>query len=410
MMRQQHQGMDWNWLEQQLFLPAESVPETLESQLVRPGPTGIWLFWIAVAGVFGLLLWAAFAHIEVVVRCRGMLRPHIPVHVLRSPVEGIVEELRVQLHQVVRQGDTLVRFRDSEVQVRLRTLEQELAYEQLNAEELQQLLQQLPTGGSPAELLGQLPQRTWRSPMVQALAQLIRKDVQLFARQQELLRRRWERTAALYERQFASGEEYEEALAAVRELELRTMQYLQSRRQELVQRLDAAEHRLQELRTQQRLLREQLRSYVLTAPVDGQITELRIPGVGAYCTAGQELLTLTPEAQLEAELLVEPADILLVRSGQPVRYLLQGYPAGQWERLEGEVLSVAENVGATGTGQPVYIVRASLRSEQVRERGSGVLLRLQKGLPVQAAIVVGRKPLLQWLYDRSRSIAESVVP
>jgi hypothetical protein len=29
---------------------------------------------------------------------------------------------------------------------------------------------------------------------------------------------------------------------------------------------------------------------------------------------------------------------------------------------------------------------------------------------VQAAIVIGRKPLLRWLYDRSRSIAESVVP
>jgi|GEM_PF-1081062 len=407
---QRRQGSDWNWLEQQLFLPAESVPETLESQLVRPGPTGIWLFWIAFAGLLGMLLWAVFAQIEVVVRCRGMLRPHVPVHVLRSPVDGVVEELRVQLHQVVRQGDTLVRFRDADVQARLQTVEWELEHEREQVEELGQLLRWLPTGGTPAELLRQFPQRTWRSPSVRAIAQLIRKDVQLFARQQELLRRRWERTAALYERQFASSEEYEEALAALRELELRAMQYLQSRRQELVQRLDATEHRLQELRTQQRLLQEQLRSYVLTAPANGQITELRIPGVGAYCSAGQELLTLTPEAQLEAELLVEPADILLVRPGQPVRYLLQGYPAGQWEQLEGEVLSVAENITAAGAGQPVYTVRASLQSEYVRERGGRVLLQLQKGLPVQAAIVIGRKPLLQWLYDRSRLIAESIVP
>lgn len=353
------------------------------------------------------LLWAAFAELEVTVRCRGYLRSVVPPQVFHSPYDGIVEAVQVRLHQHVRRGDTLLRLRDSELRVRLEALQQELAHQSQLFAELSALLRLLPDGGTPSQIVQNLPSPLrWRTPLVRSLAELIRKDLQLFARQHEALTKRWERTAALHEKQFASPEEYESVTAELRLQELRVLQYLQSRRQELEQQRDALEHRLQDLRQQLGVLQEQLQKTALVANVDGQITQLSIQKPGVYVAAGQELLTITPEARLEAELLVSPQDITLVRPGQRVRYSIAGLPPGQWEPLWGTVESVAEDVSAEGAVL-AYRIRASVDTTTIRMQlrsAHAPQVQLRKGLPLEAAIHVGRKPVAAWLFDRSRHL------
>lgn len=396
----------WEELERHL-LPAEELPESLEAQLVRPSPVGLWSFWALLLALGAALLWAALAELEVTVRCRGYLRSAVPPQVFHSPYDGIVEAVLVELHQRVRRGDTLLRLRDSELRLRLETLQQEFEHQSQLFAELSTLLRLLPVGGTPAEILHQLPPPTrWRTPLVRSLADLIRKDIQLFARQYEAIAKRWERTAALHEKQFASAEEFESATAELRLQELRVLQYLQSRQQELEHQRDALDHRLQELRQQLGVLQEQLQKTALVANVDGQITQLTVQKPGLYVAAGQELLTITPEARLEAELLISPQDITLVRPGQRVRYSIAGLPPGQWEPLWGTVESVAEDVSAEGAVLS-YRVRASVDTTILRMQlrsARAPQVQLRKGLPLEAAIHIGRKPVIAWLFDRSRHL------
>ncbi len=402
----------WERLEDSL-LPAEALPESLEAQLVQPPRIGLWLFW----GIGGLLLaivvWALLSELEVTVRCQGYIRPVLPTQVVRSPMDGLVEAVAVRLHQRVRRGDTLLRFRNTELQLRLRVVEEELRNEEQLFAELSTLLRSLPSSGTPPQLAAAFPAMHWNTPQARSLAELIRKDLLLLARHYDILAKRLERLAALHAKQFASAEEYESSAAEVRLQELRALQYIQSRRQELAQKLDATEHRLRELQQLLGTLREQLSKTALIAHTDGQISSLLVPQAGVYVTAGQELLAITPDLQLETELLVAPQDIPLVRPGQRVRYLVTGFPLGQWEALWGRVESIAEEL-TTLDGRPAYRVRASLEQSALRmhrlaDRPASAV-PLHKGLPVQAAIYVGRKPVLAWLYDRSRFLWHELSP
>ncbi|MCS6966846.1 MAG: HlyD family efflux transporter periplasmic adaptor subunit [Candidatus Kapabacteria bacterium] len=410
-MNQRH-GPRWEELEHQL-LPAEELPESLETQLVRPSARGLWLFWGLTVAVVVAAVWAALTELDIVVRSRGYTRSLVPPQVLRSPLDGLVEDVPIRLHQRVQRGDTLMRLRDSELRVRLHAVQEELRHEEQLFWELSTLARMLPSSGTPSQMLLQLPSHTrWETPLARTLTELIRKELQLFARHHESLVKRWERTASLHKEQFASTEEYEAALTEVRLQELRALQYVQSHRQELAQRLEAIEHRLQELRQQSKLLQERLSKTVITANSDGQVTHLAIQQSGVYVAAGQELLTISPDARLEVELLVWPQDIALVRPGQRVRYLVSGFPLGQWEPVWGQVESVAEDISVE-TNTLAYRVRASLDSPVIRARQPFALpysVQLRKGLPVEATIFVGRKPIIAWLYDRSRHFLQRVSP
>jgi multidrug resistance efflux pump len=402
----------WEELENAL-LPAEALPETLEAQLVRPSTAGVWLFWGLAAGVLAAIAWIAVAELEITVRCRGYIRPSVPAQTLRSPMDGVVDSVFVRLHHVVQRGDTLLRLRDRELLLQLQTLQEELKHEERLMSDLTVLLRVLSTGSTPSQLAAQLPAPArWQTATVRSLAELIRRDLQLLARQMEALTKRWERTAALYEKQFVSAEEYEAALNELRLHELRMLQYVQSRREGLSQQIDATEHRLQELRQRLGSVQEQLRNTVILANITGQISELFVSQAGAYVAAGQPLVTISPDMQLQAELLVAPQDITLIQPGQRVRYTVVGLPPGQWEPLWGRVESVAEDVTAEGNTL-AYRVRASLDSTTVRARlhhADTLSIRLRKGLPVEAVISIGRKPLVSWLLDRSRYVLHRATP
>lgn len=405
-------GQQWKELEHSL-IPADTLPESLETQLVCPPAVGLWLFWGMGAFIVAAALWTLFAELEVTVRCRGYIRSLLPTQTLRSPAEGIVEAVLVHLHQQVRRGDTLLQLRNTDIRLRLQGTEEELRHEERLLTELSQLLRHLPTSGTPSQLLAQFPPLSFSTPQVRNLAETIRKDLQLFARHYESLRKGWERTGALHEKQFASAEEYEAVTTELRLQELRTLQYLQSRRQELAQRIEAGENRLRELRQLVGLLHEQLHKTALIAPISGQISQLYISQAGVYVAAGQEVLTITPDMQLEVELFVAPEDIVMVRPGQRVRYLIAGFPPGQWEALWGRVESVAEDLTTNGHTL-AYRVRASLEGDTLRThrlaRHSTAGLALRKGLPIEAAIYIGRKPLIAWLSDRSRLVWDQLSP
>jgi membrane fusion protein, adhesin transport system len=68
--------------------------------------------------------------------------------------------------------------------------------------------------------------------------------------------------------------------------------------------------------------------YWVTAPQSGYITRTIKAGLGETVKSGDQLLTIMPsDFELAAELYVEPLDLPLLKLGQPVRLLFDGWPA-----------------------------------------------------------------------------------
>ncbi|MFM9909972.1 MAG: HlyD family secretion protein [Chitinophagaceae bacterium] len=68
--------------------------------------------------------------------------------------------------------------------------------------------------------------------------------------------------------------------------------------------------------------------YILKAPQSGQVVGARRQGINEIIKEGEMLVEIVPDKQQYAvELFIRPVDLPLVRVGQPVRFIFDGFPA-----------------------------------------------------------------------------------
>ncbi len=68
--------------------------------------------------------------------------------------------------------------------------------------------------------------------------------------------------------------------------------------------------------------------YYITAPQDGYITKAIRSGIGETVKEGEELMSIMPsEYDLAVEMYIKPVDLPLVRTGQQVQFLFDGWPS-----------------------------------------------------------------------------------
>ncbi|HEX2794191.1 MAG TPA: biotin/lipoyl-binding protein, partial [Croceicoccus sp.] len=91
----------------------------------------------AAIGLFVLLVWSAFAPLDVITRGQGKVIPNSKVQVVQAADPATIAEILVQNGQMVRQGQLLIRLNDSESASQLGQLETETEMLSERADRLQ---------------------------------------------------------------------------------------------------------------------------------------------------------------------------------------------------------------------------------------------------------------------------------
>lgn len=143
------------------------------------------------------------------------------------------------------------------------------------------------------------------------------------------------------------------------------------------------------------------RSYVLRAPVAGQVTALTAR-VGQPADTQMPLMTIIPSGSvLYAELMVSSAAIGFVKVGQDVRLAIDAFPYQRYGTIRGEVITVATSSLNTqtdnGRATSVYPVTVKLADPSVSAYGRRE--PLISGMTLTARIVTEKQSLLQWLFE-----------
>lgn len=145
--------------------------------------------------------------------------------------------------------------------------------------------------------------------------------------------------------------------------------------------------------------------YTLTSPIDGKVMALPLD-IGQTVTAGNSVMVLVPRnSPLEAELFVPSRAAGFVKPGQDVSLQYQAFPYEKFGSGKGRVVSVSRTVLAPGDislsgmslQEPVFRVRVALDKDYVSAYGQKT--PLQPGMLLNAAIVIDRRSLLEWLLD-----------
>jgi membrane fusion protein len=143
------------------------------------------------------------------------------------------------------------------------------------------------------------------------------------------------------------------------------------------------------------------RSYVLRAPVAGQVTALTAR-LGQPANPQSPIMTIVPAgSSLRAELAIPSSAIGFVKPGQEVRLAIDAFPYQRFGTVPGKVVTVATSAisqrGPNDSVIAVYPVVVAL--EKTRVTAFGRDEALLPGMTLSARIVTEKQSLLQWLFE-----------
>jgi len=160
----------------------------------------------------------------------------------------------------------------------------------------------------------------------------------------------------------------------------------------------ANESRLLALREQERKAKAKAARSDVTAPQDGVVMNLRVSTPGGVLQPGGEILDLIPTGdQLVLQVKIRPIDIDVVRPGLPAMVRFVAYKQRTTPTVEGRVTRVsADAMMEERTGNTYFSVTIEVQADQLSRVPN---VKLYPGMPVEAAIVTGKRTMLDFLFQ-----------
>jgi HlyD family type I secretion membrane fusion protein len=424
-----------------LLLPALDVDHADRPwPLIRAGILGSVLLVLAIA------LWVALAPLSGAVIGAGIVKVDMNRKTVQHQEGGIVGEILVRDGSKVEAGQTLILLKDVRVDAGTETVRTQLDVElakaaRLAAEQSGDSRVNFPPeltarGSDPrvAELLrhensvfrvrreglanqvalirGQVREARdeikARSSQMKADEEGIKFQREELAQNQSLAEQGFvsktrllvlQREAAQYESRRAEGAaELARAQQKVSDLELRAETLRSNFQQEASNELRQTTAAVFELRERLRPAQDAEQRQRITAPIAGEVVDLRVTSVGAVIAPRDPLLDIVPENPiLLVEARVRPEDISFVRPDALADVRLTAFRQRITPTVEGRVTYIsADRLVDKTNNAPYYVVHVRVSPEALRKAGD---LKLQAGMPAEIFIQTTARNALQYLLD-----------
>lgn len=143
--------------------------------------------------------------------------------------------------------------------------------------------------------------------------------------------------------------------------------------------------------------RDVLDRTVVTAPVPGRISNMRIKTEGGVIGAGQPVLDIVPtEERLVIEVQVSPMDIDIVEMGLPT-YVYFSSLGSKAPQVEGIVANVsADSLVTSQSRAPHYLARVEVEREALDAAGIGEIL---VGMPAEVIVVSQERTMVEYILE-----------
>jgi HlyD family secretion protein len=403
----------------------------------------------ALLGFLGIaLIWAALAHMEIVVTGRGKVITTV-APVLIQPFEKLtIKSVNVTPGQLVRKGDVLVTldptFSDSDVQdqsAQLSSLDAELArldselsgtwlpasndnpnmalqrqFEEQRRLEYATKLDSMDRAVSRAEAAlatnrqaqaGLKDQVKVAGEIEDMRAELLAHDV---GSKLNLLTARNERILAINQLTARQSEEREllQQIAGLKsDRENYAAEWLSKTRETYIdtkRKRDQVKEALVKAERRENLV-------TLTAPSDSIVLDVVRRGAGGVASEGDALMSLVPlDSPIEIEAEIDSRDIGNIRTGDPVRLKFEAFPFQKYGTLDGTVRTISQDtLQAPDRQEKVQIYKARIALTTTRLHNVPDDFHLLPGMIATAEIKVGRRRVISYLlYPVVRALDEGM--
>ena len=184
---------------------------------------------------------------------------------------------------------------------------------------------------------------------------------------------------------------------SIAEAEIEMLNLRNDFQKEVVDELRETQTQLADLEERIRASADTFKRIVITAPLAGTITDLKVHTQGGVISPGEKIADIVPQDdKLIVEAKVQPQDIDVVRSGLVARVRLSAYKTRNVPALDGVVRHVsADRFTDERTGQSYYLARIEIDEKELKPLKE---VELYPGMPTDVLIVTGERTLLSYLF------------
>ena len=408
----------------------------------RPPLVARLVLFIVALFIATFLGWAAIARVDEIARGDGKVIPISKTQIIQASEPGVVQEIAVQLGQVVRRGELLMRLDDTtttstlgESAAKARALRAKIA--RLDLEERGDLTATYICPGeieTVAPIICENEVRLLQARRVNmenkgsVLQARLRQRMKEFDEAQANITRLNEIIAVAQREKDMIGPMVAKKLVAELDL-IRLERDLTDQRGQLalamegVERLEAAisEATLQfdelGLQVRQEAMMEKTQALAelsvigetirgatdrvartdIRSPVDGVVNTLDINTIGAYVQPGTVVAGVVPTADtLLVEARISPRDVAFVRRGQPAIVKVTAYDFSIYGGIDGEVANVsADSLLDQNSGETFYQVQVATPVSELEKDGRKY--PIIPGMVTSVEIITGEKTVLDYL-------------
>lgn len=412
---------------------------SLSAAVIERSPTQLLLvLGVMTTLVIVLLLWAAWAELDVVVRGGGKVIPARQVQQVQSLEGGVVADIMVSEGDLVRMNQPLLKLSDvafasSFQENRLKYFELMARSKRLQAEAFAAVFD-----GDSDDKEEIAPLMASERSLFESNQQQLKETLSIYGQQIEQQQRSLEEAESrqrqlkrtlkllrdeiaikrpLMEERIISEVEFLQLLQRESELEGEieiaaiTIPRLESSiaeargklgqseldfRNEAKRELNEVLAELSRIEQAQNALEDRVMRTVLRSPVDGIVKRLHANSLGGVVQPGTKILEIVPLGDsLLIEAKIKPADIATIEVGQPAKLKFSAYDFAIHGSIDGTVKFISADTITEDDGSSYYLVRLVPKSEYLDKERE--LLPIKVGMTAEADIITGKKTILSYL-------------
>lgn len=356
-------------------------------------------FIFVVAGILiAALIWANIAEMDDVVKATVSIRPEQTISVVKILLGGQVQEKNYVHNEFVNKGDLILRLDTSADMLELRNSQELMTRIDANILVFSTLLETIKQNTNTAS-------KENEEAYVHAERYLL-ENRQYVSKIKEIeikLEKEKSSPEMLLVRQRIYDMEIE-----LERAELQFALWKNSKIIETTESRDALQQSRTNLERRMSDLENNIRNATMYAPISGRINEFRKLNIGDNIAPGEEIISIVPQndAELKAELYVEPAYIARVKTGHIAVLRFPGLPPSKYGKIEAEIDLIPADYNAVQDSLPLFVVEAKIK-EPWLESPSGDRIYLRSGIGASGRIVIDRDTVFRTLLKKLDFINET---
>lgn len=365
------------------IFPEDILKNTVEYHIAKHNSKTNILFWTIFLALTGIFLTLPYISIDLYTTSRGIIMPKENKISLYPPASGRVLEFNIDENQKVKEGDTLLIIDHTILEEKGRLNDIQIAEQKDYIRDLNNLLK---------KDFSSIKTDHFKKEYLKYKQELYNIDVLIKNSQKE-----FDRANQLYNKEIIAQSEYEKNLLELNKLINDRVNIIKQAELAWQKQLTDYNQSIDNLNSTKNQLKEEQTSYVLIAPIGGELINVQGINKGSVVSPGNIIAEISPDKNLIVETYISPADIGYLKEKEKAKYQVDAYNSNQWGFATGHILEIGKDIIFIDNS-PVYKIRSSLDSNSLF-LNNGSEGKLKKGMTLTSRFFLTERTVMQLLFD-----------